>query len=43
MRLRRRWYWWAMAVLYVWLSMLSMPYVEKFLSPFEFHVFQGPR
>lgn len=43
MKLRRRWFWWALAAVYVVVVLFAMPEIERFFSPFEFHVLRGPR
>jgi hypothetical protein len=43
MRLRRCLWWYVAAGLYIAGSLAAIPYIERFFSPFTFHVFGGPQ
>lgn len=38
MTLRRGWVWWFAAIVYVLLCLLFIPHIERFFSPFTFHI-----
>lgn len=42
MRLRRGWFWYALAAVYIAVALSAMPAIERFFSPFPFHVWHGP-
>jgi hypothetical protein len=43
MKIRREWWWWVIAAFYVGAVLSLMPEIERFFSPFVFHVLRGPR
>lgn len=43
MKIRRRWYWWVLAAIYVAGVLTLMPEIERFYSPFTFHIIRGPQ
>jgi hypothetical protein len=43
MRLRRRWYWWVLAAAYIAAVLTVMPEIERYFTPFPFHVLRGPQ
>lgn len=43
MRFRRCVWWYVAAGLYVAAVLAVMPFIERFFSPFTFHVFGGPQ
>lgn len=43
MKLRRCVWWYVLAGLYIAFALAAIPHIERYFSPFTFHVFGGPQ